>query len=82
MYLVLEKSISFYAYFEESPHHEKMEKMRRNLQRVEPVVLDDECDLSLLTSNTYMVIPVDVKAMTAKREKAKRKRKQTRGKKV
>lgn len=78
MYLILEKSTEFYAYFEESPHHEEMEKMRRHLHRVEPTTLDDECSLSLLPSSTYMVIPVDAKAMKAKRQKAKRKRKRAR----
>lgn len=55
MKLIIENSDRVYVYQESEAHHRKAEKLRHNLERLDPDVLKDDCDLSHFP-NSYMVI--------------------------
>lgn len=72
MYLIIEKSDRIYASFETNKHFKQAQEYREaELHRLEPAVLDKECDLSLHGNNFYIVIPVK-KAKSKKKRKAKK----------
>ncbi len=72
MYLIIEKSDRLYASFETNEHFKQANKYRGNLTRIEPTVLDEECDLTQLPNWSYIVI--DVKKKKIKRARAKTKK--------
>lgn len=71
MYLIIQKSDRVYASFETNKHFKQAQEYRAELRRLEPTVLDEECDLSLHGDNFYIVIPVK-KAKLKKHRKAKK----------
>lgn len=71
MYLIIQKSDRIYASFETNKHFKQAQEYRADLQRLEPTVLDEECDLSLHGGNFYIVIPVK-KTKLKKQRKAKK----------
>lgn len=71
MYLIIQKSDRVYASFETNKHFKQAQEHRTDLRRLEPTVLDEECDLSLHGNNFYIVIPVK-KAKLKKQRKAKK----------
>lgn len=62
MYLIIHKEGRVYASIETKKHFKQAEEHRKNLRKLSPKVLDDECDLSHYGDNFYIVIPVKKKA--------------------
>jgi hypothetical protein len=65
--LIIQKTDRVYASIESNKHFKEAEKHRQNLRRLDPKVLDDECDLSYYGDNFYIVIPVKKKPVKAYR---------------
>lgn len=61
MYIIIEKSEGrLYAYRETAAQFKVMEKAYRNsMQKLTPQALDDECDLSDLPNNAYLVFKIE-----------------------
>lgn len=70
MYLIIQKSDRIYASFETNKHFKQAQAYRADLRRLEPTVLDEECDLSLHGDNFYIVIPVLKKKRKAKKHES------------
>lgn len=69
MKLIIEKSEGrVYASIESKKHFNEAEKERQNLRRLDPKVLDEECDLSHYGDDFYIVIPVKKKPVKAYRK--------------
>lgn len=69
MYLIIQKSDRVYASFETKAHFKQAQKYRKELRRLEPSVLDNECDLSQHGENFYIVIPVSNRKLKKRRKK-------------
>lgn len=69
MYLIIEKSDRIYASFETKAHFKQAQEHRKELRRLEPTVLDSECDLSLHGDNFYIVIPASKRKLKTKEKK-------------
>jgi len=67
MKFIIQKTDRIYASIESNKHFKEAEKSRQNdnLKRLDPKVLDDECDLSQHGDNFYIVIPVKKKSLKA-----------------
>ena len=75
MYLIIEKSRGrFYAYRESASHFRAAEKERPELKKLPAKVLDDECDLSDLPNNSYIIFKLAVRKPTKKPKKKKKSR--------
>lgn len=62
MYLIIEKYChQTYAYFEQADHFHAIQPQRAGLLRLSGKVLDDECDLSSMPNNSYLVVAVSRK---------------------
>lgn len=62
MYLIIEKyCYQTYAYFEQPDHFHEVQPHRGGLLRLSGNCLDEECDLSSMPNNSYLVIPVKSK---------------------
>lgn len=73
MHLVIEKNDGrLYAYREDATQFKAMEKTYRNsLQKLQPQTLDDECDLSDMPNNSYIVFNVVSQKPTTSKKKKK-----------
>jgi hypothetical protein len=65
MKLIIENCKGFYAYFETEKRFKRNEKHRGGV-RVDPRLLDEQCDLSAY-GDSYMVIDVKPRARKKKR---------------
>lgn len=72
MYLIIQKSDRVYASFETKNHFKQAQEHRKELRRLEPTILDEECDLSLHGDNFYIVIPVKKTKIKKQRKEKKR----------
>ena len=70
MKLIIENNGGIFAYFESERHHKKVEGKTRRGVKVNPLLLDDNCDLSQF-GNSYMVINVKPSARKKRREKVR-----------
>lgn len=55
MKLIIENSDAVYVYHETEEHHKRAEKLRHNLERLDPDVLKDDCEISHFP-NSYIVV--------------------------
>jgi hypothetical protein len=78
MHLIIEKSEGrLYAYCEDAAQFKEMATVYRNsLDKLSPLVLEDECDLSDLPDNSYIAFELKLppKKKAAKKPQKKKKR--------
>lgn len=68
MYLIIQKTDRIYASIETKKHFKQAEEHRKNLLKLSPKVLDEECDLSHYGDNFYIVVPIKKKPVKAYRK--------------
>ncbi len=69
MYLIIERENGVdYAYFEDKKQFKAAQKDRENSTKLLMTRLDDECDLSSIGDNFYIVVPVKKKKLIKQRK--------------